>query len=434
MSIFTDFFKKSQLAPTVTAGLKPDMSKKSTIELPEEVPNASIGLIAATAEPIVEGLTVEQIKDLYIQNCWIRKYINTLVRACLKYKLQAVVVEEFKGSAESEKHARQINDLLKYSNETEAFTSVRKKYLNDLLLYGNGAIEISPKVGDPKFLYSGPGYMLRVDTDECGNIKDPKMAYYFLPVGGAQIEEKDKTAENAYPSNSVVHLKLDELSDRIYGISPMDSITGEISADVKSLKDMQKGDYGVGPQLLKFPKQSKSYVESVVKLIQQVLTGKGGNKVIGVNVDAEVLKLSDKKYADEFEFQKWLVQRHNVYGIPPFKLGFVSEVGSMSAREQREEFLGIIETLVQYECEIITLVLLKNRFGYKDIEIVCPALITRLDFEKARVLDRLVSAGIVTPNEAREKYLGLPRSTDTKADQLNIDLPTPTITPTTPTA
>lgn len=432
MALFNGLFRKNQ--PTASmGGVKPDFSKKTTVEKPEEVPNASIGNITATAEPVEEGLSVDQIKQLYIQNSWIRKYINTIVRACLKYKLQAVVVEDYKGSTTAEAHAKEVNDLLKYSNETEAFTSVRKKYLNDLLLYGNGAVEIAPKVGTPKFLYAAPGYMLRVDTDSSGNIKDPKMAYYFLPVGSTNIEEKDKTVEKAYPSNAIVHLKLDELSDRVYGISPMDSIVREITADVKSLQDLQKGDYGIAPQLIKFPKQSKAFVEGVVKLIQQVLTGKGGNKVIGVNVDADHIKLSDKKYTDEFEFQKWLVMRHNIYGIPPFKLGFVSEVGSMSAREQREEFLGLIETLVQYECEVLTLVLLKNRLGYKDIEIVCPALITRLDFEKARVLDRLVGSGIVTSNEAREKYLGLPRSSDPKADRLNIDLPESSIPPTSPT-
>ena len=410
--------------------------KDSIIRKPEEVPDAEIGNMTAVAEPRAvqgeEGYDPKDLEDLYLQNSWVRKYINIIVRACLQYKLQAVVLPLYKGSDAAQKHVEEINQLLRYPNLQESFLSVRKKILVDLLLHGNGAMEFSPKKGPVKELYAAPGFMLRVNTDNKGNFVDPEMAYIFLPPGYNQITDEMKTPEKMFPFNSIVHYKYDELSDRIYGISPLNSVTSELEADAHSVKDMARGDYGVPPTILSFPKQSKTFVDKVVSMIHQTLTGKAGNKVIAVNVDCQKYALSDKKYGDEFAYQKWLATRHNVYGIPTFKLGFTDGSGSTSAtREQRDEFMALVETLVQYECELLTVILARNRMKYLDVEIICPALVTRLDFDKSRVIDRLVSNGIITPNEAREVYLGLAKSPDPEADKLQ--LPNNKVISTTPT-
>jgi len=120
---------------------------------------------------------------------------------------------------------------------------------------------------------------------------------------------------------------------------------------------MARGDFGVPPLLVSAPGQPNGFISKFIADIQRMLLRKAGNKfVVHTVANAKVEKLCDKTFANEFEFQKWLVQRHNIYGIPPFKLGFVSEVGSMSAKEQREEFAVVIETFVAYECAKLTLV------------------------------------------------------------------------------
>jgi hypothetical protein len=281
-------------------------------------------------------------------------------------------------------------------------------------------MELAPKTGPVKELYAAPGFMLRVNTDNKGNFVNPEQAYIFLPPGYNQITDEMKTPENMFPFDSIIHYKYDELSDRVYGISPLNSVTSELQADANSVKDMARGDYGVPPTILSFPKQSKGFVDKVVSMIHQTLTGQAGNKVIAVNVDCQKFPLSEKTYTDEFAYQRWLATRHNVYGIPTFKLGFTDGTGASATREQRDEFMALIETLVQYECELMTVILARNRMEYKDVEIICPALVTRLDFDKSRVLDRLVSNGIITPNEAREVYLGLTKSPDPEADKLQL--------------
>jgi phage portal protein BeeE len=377
-----------------------------------EVESPAISEGVAYVAPEERSLSADQLSTLYLTNSWVRKYIDIIVSGCLKYKLQAVPAPGV-NAAVATAHMQEVNTFLSYANEVETFGDVRGKYLKDLLLFGNGALECQPKTGTAiKFLYAAPGYLLRAKFDAYGNLAKAGCYAFMDPKTGVE-------SETTYGQEDLVHFKLDQLSDHFYGSSPIASAYKELNADTKALKEMERGDFGISPQVLGFPKQTKTWISTVMTSIQSVITGKGGNKVVSVNTDdIKKIALSDKTYKDEFEFQKWLVQRHNVFGIPPFKLGFVDSTGSMSAREQREEFQSLIWTLVTYECEKLTLILCRLRLKYEDVIITSPELITRLDFDKARVLDRLVMSGIITPNEARVKYLGLDAILDKNADKL----------------
>ena len=385
--------------------------KKTEAPLNADVPIVSSGY--DYTDPETSNLTAENINNYYISNSWVRKYVNSIVQACLHYKLTAVAMPNVKqGTVQAQ--LDEINALLVFANPAETFTDVRSKYLKDLVLHANGALELQPKAGKTvKELYAAPGYLLRANYDKNGNI-NLKQAYSFIDPQLGDVNTKV-----TYGVEDVCHFKLDQLSDRFYGSSPLQSTYKELNADTKAIKDIERGDFGVPPQVLAFPNQTKAFVDRVMMAIQQIITGRAGNKIVSVNAsDVKKVTLTDRTFKDEFEFQKWLVQRHNVYGIPAFKLGFVSETGSMSAKEQREEFQNLIYSLVTYECEKLTLTLCKQRLGYEGIQIVAPELITRLDYDKARVLDRMVQSGIITPNEARTKYLGLAPVTDKYADQL----------------
>jgi len=397
--------------------MKFNLDTKSWFQKKTEAPlNADIPAVSSGydyTDPDASNLTALNINNYYISNSWVRKYVNSIVQACLHYKLTAVAMPNVKQSA-VQGQLDEINALLMFANATETFTDVRGKYLKDLVLHANGALEIQPKTGKTvKELFAAPGYLLRANYDKNGNL-NVKQAYAFINPEKGDVDE-----DFVYGVEDICHFKMDQLSDRFYGSSPLQSTYKELNADTKAIKDMERGDFGVPPQVLAFPNQTKAFVDRVMQAIQQVITGRAGNKIVSVNAsDIKKVSLTDRTFKDEFEFQKWLVQRHNVYGIPAFKLGFVSETGSMSAKEQREEFQNLIFALVSYECEKLTLTLCRQRLGYEGIQIVAPELITRLDYDKARVLDRMVQSGIITPNEARTKYLGLAPVADKYADQL----------------
>lgn len=387
--------------------------KKSDAPHQVEIPAVSRG--SEDIEQESTGISNSLALNYYTSNTWVRKYVNTIVNGMLRYKLQAVLIDGADPNDQANVDAlKQVNLLLTYANESETFGDVRSKYLKDFILFGNGTMEISPKNGHTvKNLYAAPGAYLKIMADESGNISKGQ-AYGFIDPKLGDVAEG-----GWYSLDDIVHFKMDALSDRLFGQSPISASSYELLADSKAAKEMGRGDFGVTPQLLIMPKATKNFVDSVLRAVQQVITGRAGNKIVTASAeDLKTVKLSGKEYKDEFEFQKWLVQRHNVYGIPPFKLGFVSDVGSQSAKEQREEFLTLIELMVTYECEKLSLVLCSQKLKLENVKIVAPALVTRVDYEKSRVLDRLVSVGIITPNEARSKYLGLPRVEDPLADKL----------------
>lgn len=394
---------------------KQDVNKNMVVPKVDTTPGTGVAIgNLEVATPTTESLSDSSILNLYLSNTWVRKYINILVNGCLRYPIQARIREGHETDPNVDAHLEDIQNLLKNPNAIEPFRSIRSKYLKDLFLFGNGAMEISPQEkakGKVTDLHAAPGYLLRVATDEFGNI-DPKKAYSFVdPTTGMPLEK-------IYPSSGIIHFKLDELSDRVYGTSALAVASSEFTTDSKTTKVFEGGMGAISPTLISFPKTSIRFVDNVIAKLQTLYSGKSGVKIAGINVDAKDIKLSNATPDSAVNFQRWIALRHNVFQIPAFKLGIADSAGALSTKEQREEFLSFLETIIQYECDLLTLALIKNRFGYDDIEIIAPNIITRVEFDKTRVVERLVKAGVITPNEGRTRYLGLPPSDEPRANSL----------------
>lgn len=389
--------------------------KKSRTPLAAESPSVSTS--EGRGDPEAAAISAERLLELYLTNSTVRKTINVLVNGCLRFDLVAVPKKGFEKDQTAINQAIELNKVLQYANEYEVFSEVREKYWRDFFLYGTGCCEISPK-GNGKTqnlqLYAGPGYLLRAKYDDNGNL-NTSQAWGFLDAETQQI-----APDSVCGLQDVIVFKLDQLSDRFYGTSPIVASNPELTADSKAVKEMSRGDFGIPVQIISAPKQTKSFIDGLVRNIQALITGRGGNKVITVNASERIeqIKLSGKEFKDDFEYQKWLTQRSNMFAIPPFKLGFEIANGSASTKELREEFLEMIAAFVKFECQKLTYVLCMLKLKYENVEIISPELVTRLDVERAKVVERLVSAGIITANEARERYLNMPKSMDKTADRL----------------
>ena len=148
-----------------------------------------------------------------------------------------------------------------------------------------------------------------------------------------------------------------------------------------------------------------------------LIKNKSRSKLVAVNVEGKFVDLSNASPEQVMSLQKHLAMKANIFNIPPFKLG-MSVDGGLNAREQRDEFRGLIENIVQWEAEKLTAILVWTKLKYDDIEIYSPNLATKAEYEKARVAVRLVKGGLITPNEGRVRYLGLNDSKDETADKL----------------
>ena len=282
------------------------------------------------------------------------------------------------------------------------------------MLYGYAGVELEPTEGsEVKAIYAVPGYCIRLNVDETGaNFKNEKKAY--LVVHPDDTEQVVAT----YPVNSFIFFVLDKLSDRIYGSPPVTSIYQELLTDIESSKRLKAGSNSLKSGILCLPKTPRTLLKDIISRLMMMCKKDSRVKLVAVSSDGKFLDLTNLDPKDAVELQKWLLLKANIYNIPPFKLGLAADVGSLNAREQRDDFRAMVEGIVKYELAKWNAIFIKAKLGYDKVEITCPNLATKLEYERARIAVRLVNGGIITPNEARTKYLGLPRIDDPSADQL----------------
>ena len=366
-------------------------------------------------EPLYESLTYSQIEALYENSSLLKRYVRIIINGCLRYKLRAIPKEGYENNQRSLERAKQINDLFEVCNEKlETFNEVREQYLKDLLLYGRAGIEIEPTKGkEVKALYAVPGYIIRLNVDPTGMFKDKDKAYMLLDPNNLD------QVVSVLPYDSLVYFVYDKISDRVYGDVPLDCIKTELITDIRSAKNVEVGVINLKSGVLCLPKSPRSLLKDVTTRLIQLLRGNARAKIVSVNTeDAKFIDLTNLDPKDNVEIQKWLAKKANIYNIPSFSLGLEERTSSLNAREQKDEFRTLIESFVDYEVEKLNAVLIRTKLGYDDIKIVCPDFASREEYERSRIAVRLVNGRIITPNEARERYLGLPRLDDPEADKL----------------
>jgi len=291
--------------------------------------------------------------------------------------------------------------------------SVREKYVKDLFLYGRGGVEIEPStVDEAKALYAVPGYAIRLNVDQTGSFKDDKNAYKL-------VDPDDTTTEVAsLPVDSLIFMVLDKMSDRVYGSDPITSIYTDLNTDLTTSKNIQAGSNTVKSGIICLPKAPRKLLKDIVDRMMMLCKRNSRTRIVATNTDGKFLDISNLNPEDNIKLQKWLFKKANIWNIPLFKLGIVEDTGSLNAREQMNDFREMIESLVKYEIDQFNAILISSKLKWDDVEISCPNFATKLDYERARIAVRLVNGRIITPNEAREKYLGLPKSEDDRADRL----------------
>jgi len=388
---------------------KGNTEKKETI-----IDEGSCAGTEAFVEPENDVISVAQVQDMYDNSSLLKKFIRVITEEAKRYTLVAKPKAEFRESKKAKAHAVQVNTLLSKCNSMESYSDIREKYLKDLFLYGRAGIEIQPtNVHNAQALYAVPGYCIRLNVDATGStFNDVKTAY--------MVVNPNDTSEvvASFPEDSFIYGVLDPMSDRIYGSMPITSVYTDLITDRSTSKNIRAGANSIKAGVLCLPKAPRKLLVEIVNRLTKLCKGNATTKIVAANTEGTFLDLSSLNPKDNIELQQWLFKKANIWNIPLFKLGLSEDSGSLNAREQLTAFRDMIESLIKSEVDKLNSVLINSKLGFDDIEIICPNFATKLDYERARIAVRLVNGKIITPNEAREKYLGLDKSEDPRADSL----------------
>jgi len=402
---------KKALSKVFKLVTKPKVKKGSTERKDTVIQEGSSAYAESFVEPENDTIDVSQVQEMYDTSSLLKKFIRVITEETKRYKL---IAKPLVDTPRAKSRAVEVNNLLSKCNATEAYTDIREKYVKDLFLYGRAGIELEPSdSSEVKAIYAVPGYCIRLNVDGTGsNFKSTEQAYQIV-----HPDDPEKVVA-VFPEDSFIYGVLDPLSDRVYGSSPITSIYTDLITDKTTSKNIRAGSNSIKAGVLCLPKAPRKLLKEVVTSITRMCRSNNTSKVVAVNTQGTFENLSNLTPKDNIELQQWLFKKANIWNIPLFKLGLSDDAGSLNAREQLTSFRDMIESIIVTEVEKLNSKLIKTKLRYDDVEIICPNFATKLDYERARIAVRLVNGLIVTPNEAREKYLGLERSDDPRADKL----------------
>lgn len=357
------------------------------------------------------NLTVSQIKELIMATVWAETCVQTIVDEVIKYPIIC------------DNEDATISAFLKFPSEKEPLMSIRKKYLKDMLRFGNGAVVIQKKGQKPYQLVAVPGYSLRVTDDN-----PPKYKFLKVDEGGvsSSVFLQDKKGNDVtFDIDEVMHFQIDAESDSTLAPAPLARVYNEVLTDKyigqRLTQFIQKGFYK--PSFLSLPGINKKDLEEFVELLNASLSE--DSKMYGINKEGTCTAIPFMDAKDVVELDRWMgLKIAAVYKVPPFMVNLIQDTGSLNAREQKARFLeNVVLPILEYESYIYTVVLARLAFKNEAVEITSPLIGTKLNYDRARIARLLVgnADSIISVDEARKSLFNLPpmgtASTSTKKTQ-----------------
>lgn len=402
--------------------------KQSAIDS-DEIEYGSYSGGKAYAEKIsVKNLSFKQMDSMYRSNVWVRAIVDKIVERVTDVAPIIKPLRNYSGTDFTEtsnklpdsvkKNMDALNELIVMpNNNNETFTNIRKKISRDLLKYDAAAIEIikGADLANNKRviqLYAIGGNSLKLNSSIKGVLSDSDDAYI-------QVDRNMKYVAQ-WSKEKIMYFLLNPQSDRVYGLSPLESLIQTVTAELYA------SDYN-----LNFFYNNATPRFAV--LMEGLALGQGaaalqrfrhwwdselrGNPHRPIVIGTEAGKIQFQKVGmsnEEMQFQEYskqLLQKIMVvYKMQPIVLGVDSSNGSkMSSEEQVRQFKieAVKPHLTAFTDKFNSQVVFsKSALNIKD---------AYLDFDLDTV-DKKIQAewneiylknGVITINEIRVKGLGM---------------------------
>lgn len=352
-----------------------------------------------------QKFTLAEIKELLKEDFWIKACVNTIVDEVIKYPLKADIEEGVKANDYLIKQKNKLNAFLKYPSDKEPLFIVRKKYLKDMLIYGNGVCLIDFKNGVPSRLRAVPGYSVAVTID-----KDPP-TYKFIDIKSLDFltDKNGKVIE--LPIDQVMHFQLEADSDALVAYTPLNPLYYHFGTDIELIKKvfLTAKAGGMLPAMMSVERANEKTFKLFLKWVNKEF--ENGASIAGLNKKTTVTELPHWTATQTLEVFRWMgMCIATVYKVPPFMLNLVENTGSLNAREQYSRFLeNVIEPILKYEKYLYSLILAKKAFKMPKIEVNVPLIATKLNYARARVARTLTTKDteIFTVDEIRKIIFGV---------------------------
>ena len=360
------------------------------------------------------SITYATMYKYYKEDEWIRACVDTISKVASKAKIIVKVKDDIKETDEHKKQIEEVKALLDNPNQrSETLTTIRKKLIKDLMIYDAAALELVYDTnGKVVELYDLPGPYVRLNVDKHGYFKDTTKAYKLLTEEMWRQEKQPV----AFDYKEVIYFALNVEAGHIYGLSPIETLVRSVSADINASEYNSSffDNNALLPGILTIP----GLDDTAIKLFKQrwfrnTKGAKNAHKLVITNQEGiDFKRMSENPKDMEFmNYQKWILQKiMSIYNTNPFVLGVVDvNTGKLNSKEQWNTFIEkAIEPILNLESNLYTSKLINLGFGYNDIEIKFSDLTIEDTSQIAEEAEKVTKSDIMTLNEVRKKYYGLP--------------------------
>lgn len=347
--------------------------------------------------------TLEQV---YKKESWVRAGIDAIQRTATSNGFRLVTEDENDPNDLTEKETSRIMKLLKTPNAEDSFSDIISEIVVDLHLYGDAYIEIvKDDKGIPIAIYNIYAPSIKVLVNRHGTILG-----YIQNVDSAKVRTGQSEAV-VFDPEELVHFKLPNPGNEVYGLSPIESLFIPIEADLHAQaynltffknNATPKLHIDLGNCTLPQLKRTKEFFKKeYLGNPHKTLITEGGVKVTPIGTKpAEMEFLNLRKFSRD--------EILAVLGVPPMKVGITEDVNRASALEADKSFKSDkIIPLQRMLAKKINLCIISLFTEAKRVRLEFAELDLR-DAKEQAIIDKFnIESGVMTVNEARKKR-GLP--------------------------
>lgn len=394
-----DFFKKKEkIRPINEIDSEIDTLKKKIESLETEKDSAAYLQDWSSTEQTsgyIQRVSYKTLLSLYKKESWVRACVDVIKRTTTANGVRLVNLNE---DGQQPQNFDKVASFLHHPNPQETFTELLGGVVVDLEIYGDAYLEIVfDEQGFPKELYNLYTPQMRVVVDEHGTV-----------LGYVLKHNWDKNKTVTWKPHEIIHFRLNNPENEIYGLSPLESLFIPIETDLYAQaynknffknNATPRGHLDLGncsrAQVMRNRQYWKSNVQGVNNSHKTIIT-EGGAKYTSVGTPPK-----DMEFLEQRKFNRDEILA--VYGVPPGKVCVFETANRANSKEQDSSFKK--ETILPLQRMIsdkINRVLMPHfkspgtKFAFREIDL-------RDESDQAEIDEVYLEAGVYTINEIRAR-------------------------------
>lgn len=404
MRFFSRFVDKrvDKELETKLIGLKEKIRK----EIEEEIPESAAYLQGWEKTDAETGkatrVNYKTLESLYTRESWVRAAIDVVVRASTTSGHRLVAKDKRVDMAELEdkESVKELKQLFEHPNSENTIEEIIARIITDLHIYGDSYLEKvkDKKENKVKALFNIYAPSMRVLVDEHG-----------LVQGYVQKTDGFGSSQPAFfEADEIVHFKLNNPGNEVYGLSPLESLFVPIESDLYAQaynRDFFKNNatprlhVDMGNCTYTQLKRNRHYWNSDIKgsgNSHKTIITEGGAKIQPIGTPPK-----DMEFLNQRKFSRDEILA--VFGVPPIKVGIYEDANRANAKEQDKTFkVEKILPLQKYISQKITRSIIDTiedcpvKFGFNPIDL--------RDAKDQADIDKIhLDNGLKTINELRKR-------------------------------